>query len=210
MGRTKQPPIIPGMRFTRLVVIELAEPSPSGKPRWKCRCDCGSITQPEAYKLRSGSTKSCGCLQKETTSKRSGIDLTGQRFGRLTVIERAGLTSIGGYRWKCQCDCGNISYPPASSLRNGKTRSCGCLCKENTSKARATDLTGQRFGRLTVIEQAGSTSIGGYRRKCRCDCGNVSYPAASSLLRGKTKSCGCLKRQPARTSKTSQDSTSVA
>jgi hypothetical protein len=195
MARPSSILIAPGLRFGRLTVLEQAEPTPSGKARWKCRCDCGNISYPHANKLRSGSTKSCGCLQKELTSKRTGIDLTGQRFDRLTVVERAGLTSIGGYRWKCQCDCGNISYPATSDLRNGKTRSCECLCKENTSKARAIDLTGQRFGRLTVIEQAGLNSNGGYRWKCRCDCGNISYPNAASLRRGASKSCGCLKKE---------------
>jgi hypothetical protein len=188
-------PIGPGMRFERLTVIERAEPTPSGKSRWKCRCDCGNISYPHANKLRSGSTKSCGCLQKELASKRTGIDLTGQRFDRLTVVERAGLTSIGGYRWKCRCDCGNISYPAATRLRSGGTRSCGCLKKNSTGRPSSTPIApGLRFGRLTVIEQAGLNSNGGYRWKCRCDCGNISYPNAVSLRSGDSKSCGCLQK----------------
>ena len=197
MARHSPIPITLGQKFGRLTVIERAEPTPSGKSRWKCRCDCGNISYPHANKLRSGSTKSCGCLQKELASKRTGIDLTGQRFDRLTVVERAGLTSIGGYRWKCRCDCGNISYPAAGELRSGRTRSCGCLCKEN-STGRPSSIPiapGLRFGRLTVIEQAGLNSNGGYRWKCRCDCGNFSYPAAASLRRGDSKSCGCRQKE---------------
>jgi hypothetical protein len=49
------------------------------------------------------------------------------------VIEQAGVNSIGGYRWKCRCDCGNISYPDAASLRRGASKSCGCLQKEIAS-----------------------------------------------------------------------------
>ena len=54
------------------------------------------------------------------------IDLTGQRFGRLTVIERAG--SIHGHvAWLCRCDCGNTLTVPSDKLRSRNTQSCGCL-----------------------------------------------------------------------------------
>ena len=54
------------------------------------------------------------------------LDLTGQKFGKLTVLE---LSEYGnGYRkWKCKCDCGNICYIPTKTLRNGTAKSCGCL-----------------------------------------------------------------------------------
>ncbi len=57
------------------------------------------------------------------------IDLTGKRFGRLKVIERA-KSQCGRACWKCQCDCGNIKIIIGKSLRNGNTKSCGCLMKE--------------------------------------------------------------------------------
>lgn len=56
------------------------------------------------------------------------VDLTGQRFGRLTVIERAG-TKKGHATWLCICDCGKESTVKGSSLTSGMTRSCGCLYK---------------------------------------------------------------------------------
>lgn len=55
------------------------------------------------------------------------IDLTGQRFGRLTVVERAGQTAAGVVVWACVCDCGTICDVQGNSLRNGRTKSCGCL-----------------------------------------------------------------------------------
>lgn len=62
------------------------------------------------------------------------IDLTGQRFGRLTVIKKAKphIYSNGKKRivWECKCDCGNVSYVESSSLRTGHTSSCGCVGKE--------------------------------------------------------------------------------
>lgn len=57
------------------------------------------------------------------------IDLTGQRFGRLVVIEYSHVSNRNKY-WKCQCDCGNTSIVSGALLRNGHTKSCGCLVKE--------------------------------------------------------------------------------
>ena len=62
------------------------------------------------------------------------LNLIGQVFGRLTVIEEgAGKTSISGRKrttWVCQCSCGNTVETQTASLRGGKTKSCGCLAKE--------------------------------------------------------------------------------
>lgn len=55
------------------------------------------------------------------------IDLTDQRFGRLTVIERAENASDGRAQWRCQCDCGNGTIVRGKDLRNMHTTSCGCL-----------------------------------------------------------------------------------
>ena len=58
------------------------------------------------------------------------IDLTGQRFGRLTVIERSGKVTKGcSVYWKCICDCGNETIVARNNLRRN-TNSCGCLSKE--------------------------------------------------------------------------------
>lgn len=71
------------------------------------------------------------------------IDLTGQRFGRLYVMRRGeDYLSTSPYertvkkvpRWLCACDCGNITLVAGSSLRSGKTQSCGCLRKEKSSE----------------------------------------------------------------------------
>ncbi len=58
-------------------------------------------------------------------------DLTGKTFGRLTVIERTKESKNGRRRWICQCECGNITEVKAQSLRDGHTKSCGCLHKKH-------------------------------------------------------------------------------
>ena len=58
------------------------------------------------------------------------IDLTGQTFGKLTVLEYVGLSKGSRTSWLCQCDCGNTTITIAHSLRRGNTKSCGCVKKE--------------------------------------------------------------------------------
>lgn len=60
---------ITGKKFERLTVIKRVENSKSGQTRWLCRCDCGNETIVWGGHLRSGHTKSCGCLNKETCAK---------------------------------------------------------------------------------------------------------------------------------------------
>lgn len=60
-------------------------------------------------------------------------DMTGLRFGRLTVLERAPQTKRSGISWVCRCDCGNIAVVHGTELRRGETKSCGCLHSETVS-----------------------------------------------------------------------------
>lgn len=115
-------------------------------------------------------------------------DLTGQRFGRLTVIKKAGNTKDGHAIWECHCDCGNKSNVSGKDLRKGHTQSCGCLHRDILTK----NLIGKRFGRLLVVEYAGIAKDYHALWKCICDCGNEHVTSSRSLLSGNCKSCGCL------------------
>lgn len=61
------------------------------------------------------------------------IDLTGQKFGRLTVVERAG-TKGHEPTWLCKCDCGKTAIVIGAELRKGNTTSCGCYAKEKAKE----------------------------------------------------------------------------
>jgi hypothetical protein len=61
-------------------------------------------------------------------------DLLNKKFGRLVVVEKAGSDIHRKMCWLCKCDCGNQLVVSGDSLRNGRTKSCGCLQKELTSK----------------------------------------------------------------------------
>lgn len=122
------------------------------------------------------------------------LNLLNQRFGRLVVIAPA--ENKGKHtRWLCRCDCGNEYIALTDSLRAGTCQSCGCLRSENLifkNKERIKDLTEQRFGKLVVIQYAGSN-----RNRstwlCECDCGNTVVVNQMELMRGDTLSCGCLR-----------------
>ena len=66
------------------------------------------------------------------------LNLTGKRFGKLVAIKTAGKTKNGAYLWQCKCDCGNEIIANVGNLKNGHTKSCGCLrvdrCKPNFTK----------------------------------------------------------------------------
>lgn len=120
------------------------------------------------------------------------IDLTGQRFGRLVVLERA-ENKNGRVRWKCKCDCGNEITTSSGCLRSGDSQSCGCL-NSDILKSRCINLVGKKFNRWTVLERAENH---GYiaHWKCQCDCGNIGYVSSGNLTSGQSKSCGCLNNE---------------
>lgn len=61
-------------------------------------------------------------------------DLTGQKFGRLTVIELAGKNNYNQAIWLCECECGEKTEVFAGNLRRNRTKSCGCLNDEYRKK----------------------------------------------------------------------------
>lgn len=128
-----------GQRFNRLTVIrKLDEKTKDGRLIWLCQCDCDKtkIVKVRGGDLTSGNTKSCGCAKKLCRIK----DLTGKKFGRLTVIKLS-HTNNGYSYWVCKCDCSKNKEIIISGqcLREGKTKSCKCYkdevdkkrCKEN-------------------------------------------------------------------------------
>jgi hypothetical protein len=113
-------------------------------------------------------------------------DMTGQRFGRWTVVSYSALR-----KWLCRCDCGTERYVTGTTLRDGRSKSCGC---ERINWKRA-DLIGQRFGKLVVVARGPNSKGASGNRSiflCRCDCGNSKHILGASMVYGATRSCGCL------------------
>lgn len=123
------------------------------------------------------------------------LNLKGQVFGEWVVLSDAILKPTKGGKNKsyflCKCSCGNQVEVLGTHLKNGKTKSCGCLRKNN--------LTGQVFSRWTVIKEGkGTRSSGGQSIRtwvCQCDCGVTREVNGNSLTTGKSQSCGCLQKE---------------
>lgn len=112
--------------FGRLTVIEKVYSRKNRGAYYKCLCSCGNTTIVQGTMLRSGNTRSCDCLVEERHKEFD--DLSGKRFGKLVVIERAWIDRKGhGTMYKCKCDCGGFTTTERSSLLSGDTMSCGCL-----------------------------------------------------------------------------------
>lgn len=115
---------IVGQRFGRLTVSKLLEEKKYNETAYLCECDCGKETTATRSQLTGGKKKSCGCLRKESPS--NVLDLTGQSFGMLTVIQRAGKTMNDNAVWLCRCECGETTKAMGTTLRRGEIVSCGC------------------------------------------------------------------------------------
>lgn len=180
----REPIDLTGRRFGRLLVIQRAgyKECANGKRRtaWLCVCDCGTQVEVIGHMLLSGKTKSCGCLRHECSllagknmSESNVINMVGETFGRLTVIERdyTERKQRGAY-WKCRCVCGNECVVSGKALRSGQVKSCGCLLHD-VLKTHPNHLThggtrGEKCERLYSIWQS---------MKARCERkGATSYP----------------------------------
>ena len=117
---------ITGEQFGHLTVVGKYEGTDKKGIFWKCVCDCGNPNERiiKGTDLRADRVKSCGQCDR--------YKMIGQRFGYLTVVEFSEVKNKRSY-FKCQCDCGNVTYVPISKLKSGHTRSCGCLQKKIVS-----------------------------------------------------------------------------
>lgn len=110
-----------------------------------------------------------GFLMPQSGRGKGRIDLQGQRFGALTVVEYSGVWRNGAH-WLCVCDCGNLRVVKSQKLRAGKTRSCGCLRPVAKKKA-------PRQLRFEFVRE--SAAAGGLYANYRCNaarrCGGIEF-----------------------------------
>lgn len=184
-----------GQKFGRWTVIGF-DCNKNRQTMWKCRCDCGTEKSVEGAHLRDGRSKSCGCLTREKTSLRSRKDVTNQRFGRLVALYPTEERQSGKIIWLCKCDCGNEVKVPIDSLTGKNTQSCGCLSKEKTSERFCIDLTGQTFGKLTVIKRDNTKNYKRARWLCKCSCGNPELESVDGYYLRSGEKTQCSKCIP--------------
>ena len=117
-----------GQRFGKLVVVSLSDVRKGNRRVWRCQCSCGNYTDVITKSLTSGNTKSCGC------GLSNPLNITGQRFGKLTAIRATEKRINRTVVWECLCDCGTRIEVITNSLTTGNTKSCGCFKLEVLEK----------------------------------------------------------------------------
>ena len=137
----------------------------------------------------------------------SAIDLTGRRFGSLTVIERVPDPQCKRVYWSCRCDCGNTCVRTTYVLTHGISASCGCVRRENPDASGNRGNRGNRkpgrhprsyyegktYGRLTGV-QGGNNG----EWLWRCSCGGLVYASIDDVASGRITNCGCIPGEPDR------------
>lgn len=115
------------------------------------------------------------------------LDLTGQRFGKLTVLERLEGRLNGSFVWRCRCDCGAVFTKEARCIKRNHARCPDCP---------RIDFTGHVISRLTVLREVPApTGKRGRHFLCACSCGKEVVYSALILTVGSVRSCGCRKAE---------------
>jgi len=111
-----------GRKFGKLTAIKPVGHNSCGQILWECACECGGTSVSASSNLLRGTTRSCGCLAHLVK------DLTGRKFGKLTVIrqvEKKVETKNRCASWLCRCECGRETTVDSNALVTGNTKSCG-------------------------------------------------------------------------------------
>ena len=115
----------------------------------------------------------------------------GQKIGRWTIQGNFILNSRKERKWLCRCDCGTERYVLERSLLYGGSVSCGCFRRERALESNSPDLTGKKFGELTVIRKVENTKHNSTQWLCKCSCGSDYVVQGSLLVTGRRTHCGC-------------------
>lgn len=175
--------IKPDMEFGHWKVIKFDHSNEHRIKYFLCKCQvCGKIKPVRATSLISGESTAC--------SRKCSYDLTGLKFGKWEVLKR----DLSRPRYYiCKCECGTIKSVFGPTLKNGASKSCGCLIRETNNKRfeeNAVSHFGEKHGLLTILEC--ELKDKSYYYKCQCECGNLTIVKGSNLFNGTTTSCGCI------------------
>jgi hypothetical protein len=122
-----------GKAFGRLTVLYRHERAPGKKnyAKYRCRCECGKEVDVLGQNLLNGGVRSCGCYRKD----RAKLDVTGQKYGKLTALRPTGKVEARSVVWEWECECGNRGMWSLKLVRNGTHKSCGCDLQEHKVKS---------------------------------------------------------------------------
>lgn len=145
-------------------------------------CDCGNIISLEKSKILK--RKSIGCKE---CNRIKFDEYIGKEINDWYIIRL-----LKNNKFECKCKCGNVKEVNCYNVVHGSSKDCGCGRKESLSETRKKDIIGNKYGKLTVVEECGKTSYGKLLYRCLCDCGKTCVVTSNSLYSEHTTSCGCL------------------
>jgi hypothetical protein len=186
-----------GKQFNRLVVLSRAEDkiSKSGKHRtmWNCKCECGNEFKTLSESLTRNPNLVCPECTNKNRSNNNRINVVGNKYRRLTILNI--IPDSRPTKVRCKCDCGNEHVCLQADVVNGHTQSCGCLQSEMASIATVKDWAGYvADSGVEFIQQGYMNDSGQWVWQCRCGlCGNMFYELPAKINNGHTTSCGCRK-----------------
>lgn len=163
----------------------------------EAQCKCGNINRIRLSYITTNRKIDCGCGEKERRYKRIFdkykylIDATINNWTVLNIIppdEKHDRTYA-----LCKCKCGTEKEVELRNLLQNLSKDCGCGRKQTVGKIFSKDLTGKKFGKLTVLEEVEGRSKSGHKLyRCKCDCENTIVLKTNQLTTRHTSSCGCL------------------
>ena len=175
--------IKPGMKFNHWEVIKFDHINEHRIKYFLCKCDvCGTYRPVRGTSLITGYSTAC--------SKQCSNSLQGLTFGEWKVLK---IDKSNPRNYICKCSCGTVKSVFSGSLKQGTSKSCGCLKAKNAkerNKINAQEHIGEKYGQLTIKDFFLKDK--NYYYHCLCDCGNTVDVIGKNLFNGNTTSCGCI------------------
>ena len=184
-----------GQQFKNLTVLYRAEDViKDGKKRrvkWHCRCNCGNEFDAIADNLTRRPNMTCQECANKIRAEHNRINVVGNKYGRLMVLEIISDTSPTKVR--CVCDCGNEHICDQTDVVSGHTQSCGCLWHDAISESNTKDWTGHISAHgIEFLHQECINKNGQWLWRCRCGiCKNEFVALPAKINNGHITSCGC-------------------
>lgn len=184
-----------GQKLGRSMVVGKSESKidKSGRRRtvWRCICECGNEFEALADSLKRNPDLVCPICTNKNRSKNNRIDVVGNKYGRLTILDV--IPNTRPTKVICRCDCGNEHICLQADVVSGHTQSCGCLQLENTSVSNTKDWSAHvAESGVQFIKQHHMNNSGQWIWECKCPiCGNLFYELPAKINNGHTTSCGC-------------------
>ena len=184
-----------GKQFENLTVLyrgeDLIKNDKKRRVRWHCRCSCGNELDVLSDNLKKRPSMTCNECANKRRAENNRINVIGNKYGRLTILET--ILNTRPTRVKCKCDCGNFYIGTQTDIVGEHTQSCGCLQRERASESNTKDWTGivSEHG-IEFLHQDAMNDKGQWLWRCKCGvCGNEFTALPARVNNDHITSCGC-------------------